>query len=516
MTEHPKDFMNQWQRVSMLAIVYFFMSKGLKTLKELAMNAAPVFVGLLVAVQDKGFWFTMALFGFIVLIILDILVLYFTYRYRVEKDQVIVQQGLFTKEELNLKFERIQNINNSVPWYFKKFDLVRCALDSAGSSDKEVSIPGITRERADSISEVISRYKREHNDETLTIREESLDDEAQQSEQSDAVEANDNSLKLSNWEVTKYGFTNSMIFVFAGALFPVIEKTIEQTGVDISHYVNELAPLLPLPLIPAKILLVLLLMLSTCFLLLGVTAIGAFVRFHNYELYDEGKKLKRIAGLLERETIFLNKTKVQGVAIKQNILARLFGRVSIYFLQTQAETGNASKKAPFIIPMAHPDDWQKYVGFVYPELRDQKIEFKPVERKYLSRSILYLGLLPLSALLLPISFFVSTYFLFGYLLMLPISAIAYKRYKKYGYCVLDDYLVIRKGLIGTYYHVVERYKAQHMCEAISPSQRRHGLGSLYIQMAFGQLMIPYIKQSELRPIINEGIYQVESSDKSWM
>jgi putative membrane protein len=503
MTNPDSTLTHQWHRVSLLAIVYFLLSRGLRIIKELATNAAPAFAAILLAVDNKSFWFAMAGIGFIVLIILDVVILYATYRYRIEDDQIQVRQGFFTKELLNLKFARVQNINNAVPWYFKPFNLVRCTLDSAGSSSKEIDIPGITVQRSAEIANIINRYQKSHD---LEIEQEQVSEEVE----------DDKTLFLSNWEVTKFGFTNSMIFVFAGALFPVIEKLTETTGIDFSDYLKQLAVMLPLPDMLAKIVLVFISMLLFGFLLLCVTAAGSFVRYHNYELYDEGKKLKRIAGLLERQTIYLNKNKVQGISIKQNVFARMLGRVTMYFQQTQADANGMVKKQPFIIPMLKPDEWQEQLKMIYPEVANLTLNFQPIEFRYFTKIVVYGFLLPVSLISLPLSIFVSPFFLLLYLVGIPIVGLAYLRYRRYGYSVHDNFLVIREGMIGTNYHVIERFKAQHLSEVTSPSQRRHRLGSLKIQMAYATIHLPYLKRDELTQIINRSLYLTEATQRSWM
>lgn len=502
MPDQQYDFKYQWQRVSLISIIYFFVSRGLKIVKELAMNAAPAFVGLLVAVDDKAYWFSIAAIGFIALIIIDIVALYLTFRYRVEDEQIIVRQGVFKKEILNLKYVRVQNINNAVPWYFKPFNLVRCSLDSAGSAAKEVSIPGITIERSDAISEIIHNYQKSHRD----IKTEDLKDESNEYD----------CLKLTNWESTKFGFTNSMIFVFAGVLFPVFDRLTDSYGATFKDFFLQASKLLPFPEIVSNVILVIIGVLLSGFLLLCITALGAFIRFYNFELYDEGKKLKRIAGLLERQTIFLNKNKVQGVTIKQNVFARLLGMVTIYFQQTQGEGKSAAKKQAFIIPTLKSGKWQKQLKIIYPELVNIKLNFIPIDPRYIYKVTLYGYLLPVSLIAIPLFLYTTFHALFLYLLAIPFVVIAFLRYRRYGYCVTENYLIIRDGIIGTNYHILHRFKAQHLTESTSPSQRRLNLGSLKVKMAYSSLSLPYIQLSELRKIINQTLLLTESSNKSWM
>lgn len=498
------DYHNQWQKVSILAILHFFFSRGLKLFRELFVNASPAMVGILVAFDDKVFWITSAVSAVVVLIITDVVVLYLTYRYRVESEQIIIKHGLFTKEVLNLKYPRIQNINVSVPWYFKPFNLVRSTLDSAGSTAKEAEIPGITIERAEQISTIINEYQKLHGF------------QGESKSEHDEPTRTTNVLKLSNWEVTKFGFTNSMIFVFAGALFPVVEKISESTGIDFTEQLSNLAAMLPMNDVAAKIILVILSMLLFAFSLLCITALGAFVRFYNYELHDEGKKLKRIAGLLERQTISLNKTKVQGVSVKQNVFARILGRVSVYFQQVHVDAGGIGKRQSFIIPMLKPDQWQEQLHFIYPDLSDVELSFNRIDKQYLIKHIIYLSILPVSVLAIPLSILVTWQLIFLMALALPLISISYLRYKKYGYMVLDNYLIIREGLIGTNFHIIHRFKAQHLSELTSPAQRRAGLATIRVQMAYKVFNVPYVPSENIRRIINEGIYLTETTEKHWM
>ncbi len=495
---------DDWQKISAIAIVHFFFSRGLKLFKELFVNASPALVGILVAFDDKVFWVTASIIAVTVLIIADVVILYLTYRYRVESEQIVIKHGLFTKEVLNLKYPRIQNINISVPWYFKPFKLVRSTLDSAGSTAKEAEIPGITASRADEISAVVNAYQKQHGIEV----EEEADVEN--------TTAEHRLLKLSNWEVTKFGFTNSMIFVFAGALFPVIEKLTETTGIDFTEELSNLASMLPFNDLAAKIILVLLSIVLFAFSLLCITALGAFFRFYNYELHDEGKKLKRIAGLLERQTISVNKSKVQGVSVKQNVFAKLLGRVTVYFQQVHVDAGGIAKKQSFLIPMLKPDQWQQQLRLIYPELSDVTLSFCGIHPQYLIKHIVYLSLLPVALFALPMAVLLDWKFIFLMSLSAPLILASYLRYKRYGYMVSDDYFLLREGLIGTNIHIIHRYKAQHLSETSSPAQRRAGLASMRIQMAYKVFNLPYVDRDVITGLINEGIYLTESTEKNWM
>ncbi len=55
-----------------------------------------------------------------------------------------------------------------------------------------------------------------------------------------------------------------------------------------------------------------------------------------------------------------------------------------------------------------------------------------------------------------------------------------------------------------------------MVEITSPTQRRLGLASMKIQMAFNKLKLPYVPLDLARQVINENLFMAETSNKHWM
>jgi len=496
----------EWHRVSIISVIHFFISRTLRIIKELGFNAGPILLAGYVAVDDRSFWFS--IFGLVIfaLLLVDTLITYFTFRFQVTDNQIIVKQGFFTREVLDLKFDRIQNVNISVPWYFKPFKLVNCMLDSAGSSAKEASIPGITETFAQNINQQIHAYHQQHNISDILATE----------PVTEPGQGATSVMKLANKEVTKYGFTNSMIFVMAAASFPIVEKTIGRLGWDFSAHLNELASYLPLPELAARITLVVSSLFLFGFLLLCLTALGAFIRFYNYELHNQPNKLKRIAGLLDRQQISVRKQKIQGISIKQNIFAKILRRVTVHFHQTQSEHNPQSKKQCLIIPMLKPDQWQQYIPWVYSNFSVEDINFANISRHYLFRKslILLIVLFVLVIIFHAVSQSTNSFYI---LAIIPVGIFClWLKYRRYGYYMNADFCIIRSGFIGVNYTLIPLYKIQKVIEKQSFFQRRKQLCSIDIQLAFKKLKLPYLPQAVANNILNICLYKVESTDKNWL
>ena len=251
-------------------------------------------------------------------------------------------------------------------------------------------------------------------------------------------------------------------------------------------------------------------------LLLSLTAIGAFVRFYNYELYNEPKKLKRFSGLFERQQISVRKQKIQGISIKQNIFAKLLNRVTVVFHQTEAESGLQAKKQSFMIPMLKPDAWQQYVPWVYPDINLATLKYNKVHHQYFIRYSFYAVILPISLLAILFATVgpIMNLILLG---LIPFGIfIVWLRYRRYGYYYDDQYAIFRSGFIGVRYTVVPLYKVQHSTIIQSTSQRKRALATCQLQLPFMKMRLPFIQLEEASKLINLTLYRIESSKKNWL
>lgn len=69
---------------------------------------------------------------------------------------MLVQRGVLHREALDISFERIQNISIREPFYMRPFGLAVLAVDTAGSSGKEVSLGGVRKDVAEHIRHTIA------------------------------------------------------------------------------------------------------------------------------------------------------------------------------------------------------------------------------------------------------------------------------------------------------------------------------------------------------------------------
>ena len=95
------------------------------------------------------------------------------------------------------------------------------------------------------------------------------------------------------------------------------------------------------------------------------------------------------------------------------------------------------------------------------------------------------------------------------------SVIAWQRWRRQGYLYNDDGLVSRSGLIGRKVDAFLFRKTQGVVVTQSPLQRRKGLATLQVQLACGQVAVPYLDHGAACRLRNYMLYRVESSQRRW-
>ena len=90
------------------------------------------------------------------------------------------------------------------------------------------------------------------------------------------------------------------------------------------------------------------------------------------------------------------------------------------------------------------------------------------------------------------------------------------RWIRWGYAKDDNFIYIRKGYFGVDYYCFPIYKTQQVQFKQSWFQQRHQLCSIRLVLAAGAQDIPFILQDDGYQLLDNALYQVESSRQSWM
>jgi putative membrane protein len=429
------------------------------------------------------------------------LIRYCFFVYLITSDSVLIREGVLKKIQLDIKFDRIQAINTKQNVIYRAFDLVTVEFDTAGSAKQEGHLPAIKSALANSLREKIRSTDR------------SVDTEDELKPESRAL------LQLDNRDMIRIGLSNNRALIFLALLSPLIENLADR----IEKTIDESTLLAVLEgagfAVAGGIGLAISIAILLLFLLAAASIVGAFLRYYRFELCAEGDVLRSTGGLLTRHEHSVNLTKIQSLRAIQSPILRLFGRFRLR--AKQASSGKPGKGKQFIIPICEPDQLPMLEDEVFGEefedfdLRPKSDSFRPIAKSYMRSRVILTGLLPAFA---ATSFF---YLIAGpisliFLLWIPLNAFGiWTKYRKFGFTIAGNGMVIRKGFFGYQTTAFLHRKVQRISVTQTLLQERKGLATIRFYLASGSLRLPYVDFQMARDLRDYILYKVESSRRAW-
>jgi putative membrane protein len=144
------------------------------------------------------------------------------------------------------------------------------------------------------------------------------------------------------------------------------------------------------------------------------------------------------------------------------------------------------------------------------------VQFHPISRLFISRHLLLIAL-PLSIAAWGLAIHnTEIHMLFAALITVLLCGGVYLRWRRWGFAVSDEYVYIRKGLLGIDRYCLPVAKVQRVSLSQSYFMQRRGLKTIKIQLASGSYKIPLLPAQEADDIAHVLLYKVASEAKSWM
>jgi len=512
-----------WQRLAPLAIIDFFVT----LIRQGIAQSLPALVVLIAGAAssekiDLAFIVAAVTLAVVLGMVYGVLA-YLRFGFQLAGDRINVRKGVLHRELLNIDRDRIQNITIHEPFYFRPFGLAALGIDTAGSSGKEIRLPGIPLADA-------RRFRNQlvdEDDDPGPAAEESGSDEVVRPDAARA--AKERLLKLTRRDVIIAGLTaNFMLWaaIAIGTLFGagdgserIIDWAIQQSQLEarIDAIRREggdlMAGLIALGLI------------AGAFLLLPVLSmIGALFRYDGYELTVRDDRFRRTSGLIGRYDESVRQHKIQAVTWKQNAMGMLLGRINLQLRQATAaagvESGDVSvaslTRQTFPVPALLPEQAETLTARFLPGYRPATAAFTHVDlRRYLTISPL-LMLTPLGLGLAGMGLLIDWRFAAAWV---PIAGIVMlihiQCWRRTGWAVTGGHGLLRSGFIGRTTSIFPLFKVQRVDVTQTNGMRRRGLAHLTVHLASHSTTLPWMNAVDARRFRDLAMYHAESSAEPW-
>ncbi|MGB1297405.1 MAG: PH domain-containing protein [Psychrobium sp.] len=506
--------MDNWQRVSKVSIVDFFI-KNLIQLVSASIYAIPAVWASSNTLKENLDWVALGGIGLLTLLIVGACLQYYFFKYRLKGNNIEIYSGVIFKKHLDLPFTRIQNVKLITPVYFRPFNYTTMELDTAGSAKNEAKIVAVPMDKANALKQQILTYQATHSAETEET-EENAENANERVMEGDEVLLNERSLM----DLVIHGLTNNRVLIFLAMLAPMAETIFEyasqlllSVGFDLDAFLNAEHPWWQLSLyfIGSLILAYMLVML--------LSIIGAIIAFYGYKLTKRDNNYIQRSGLLSIHEVVMKKPRLQMIVRQQDWLDVLIKRINLKFEQIGGleRQGQNSLRNKLMVPSIKENECRELTDEMWPSNKVMDVTYQSISRRFIFRTI--------ALFVAPVTIVICTIALINDVWpLLPLAAIFFTvasvltwcRWKRWGYAMDDEYVYIRKGLLGVNYYCFTIEKTQMVKFKQSVFLRRHTLCHVNFVTAASALTIPFIPQDIGWNMMAKSLYQVESLKKNWM
>jgi putative membrane protein len=501
----------EWRGLSPIAIIYFASSSLRAIFGNIVYLLPAIYIGYTKLVEHPEIWLPL-IASLLTLILLFAVASFRVYRYRLTATNIEIRSGIFKKKHLNLPFARIQNVKIEQPVYYRLTGFACLVLDTAGSSTQEAKVVALPLSFAEQLKQQI-------------LGQALAPTEQQDSSEHDCEAPHSAETILNRRSLTDliiHGITSNRIWIFLGGLAPFFDNIADKAeqwfnsiGIDFNDLFSlETHTLWQVSLYAFSLAVLIMLVL------VSFSVVGSIISFYGYTLSKIDDRYIRRSGLFTKYEVSMRLSRLQMIVRQQDWLDAMLGRINLTFEQSSDRAHNQSASAQsskIIVPSVKSHEAEQLIAESYPDNALNQINFTPISQYFILR---YIGWYLFPMLLISSGFALSesnsSLALSLLATFLILSLLVILRWRRWGFAQDSQYIYLRKGLFGVDYYCFPSYKVQQTQFKQSVMMKRRQLASVKLILASGSVSVPLIKDQEAYSLINDTLYKVESSQRSWM
>ncbi len=429
------------------ASIYFNL---IRIIKETILGLS---AGLILTIKQSMFYFLIFVGVFLAFLIISSILSWLRFTYRVENDELRIEQGVFIRKKRYVPLNRIHKIDFTANVVHRIFGLVKIQIDTASTGGAEVSLSAVTKKKGEQLKGALK--KRAENLEDLTIEE---------NEKIDVITE-----KISWQRLFITGTTSGsaglilafILLIFSQASDIIPESIYESTF----QWLDSLSVFFIVSLVIALLILL---------WLFGIA--GTMIRYGNFEIskIENGLFIKR--GLLETKELTIPFDRIQAIGIEQSILRQPIKFVSIVAV---VAGGSADKLEtyPVLFPLIREKEVNQFLQKFLPAYGPVKTELQPLAKKGLKYYLFNTSILAIIATLVVLYFF-PTFSWIPLIFVLISGWFGWLRYKDGGYTIEGKRLTLRKRFLNKSTMIIYHKRIQSFERFQHKLQRMQKLSSI--------------------------------------
>lgn len=433
----------------------------------------------------------------------------FTFYIDYKTNEFVIEEGIFNKTKITIELSKVQQVSINQTLIHKITNLYAVEFDTAGSEKKEATIKALDLKVVNALKQELIQNKQEESTSNV--------------ESFATSESNKQILKIPFLTLVKVGLTSkyletfALILVFFNTIYENLGNFIEENfssyfpdDTTIDNYTSSFYL--------AQTVIISLLFIVFAVLIVNLTR--TLIKFFDFTVEKQNSSLLLKYGLFTTKNTLLNPNKVQLLKLSQNYIQKKLNITNLKIQQaTSSDNPKAVKDSGVEVPGCSNAEKEQILALIFNSKIEPTFTLKPHIRKWLI-GVFFGVLFPIAIVLffqlladffmpVPLYLGLSVYFVLGVLLQ-------WLLFKNYQLSVSSQYVIKSNGAWDKDQVIVETHKIQALKTSQFFWQKRHNIGSVSLYTAGGNFSFTTANFKTINQLVNQWLYQVETSTKNWM
>lgn len=449
--------------------------------QQLKQFLIPIVVLLVFGRGDRNEWWGLIAVGVLALFSVW---QYYTYRYRIEADSLIVRSGLLERSLRQIPFSRIHNVALHQSLLHRLFGVAEVRLESAGGTRPEAEMRVLRLADATALEALVRRHARSAPASTDATPHENA-------RRDDASEL----LHLPLGEVVRLGMISNRGMLVVGAFFATLTQVNPNVmGEPVERFARALVAWLDLHRfgVAQYVLAIVGFAIAGVVLLQLLSIALAVLQYAGFRLIQTGPRLTIERGLLTRIRTSASRRRIQAWTLREGVLHRLLRRRSLLVDTASAQHQSEQRAFRELAPVATPGRADALVRHVlgtadWPPLHWHRLHARAGLRLAIP------GVFVALALAGVLAFNFGAWGWLG-LVWLPWSFwLAQRNAARSGYALQGELIAVREGWWSRHWRFAELDKLQALRVRRNPLDRRMGMATLWLDTSGAGTFAPPLR-----------------------
>lgn len=383
------------------------------------------------------------------------------FRWRLEADALVIEQGVLQRRRRVIPLERIQSVEAVRKLGHRVFGVVELRVETIGGGSTEGQLDALD-------PEVAARLRRD-------LLRKGADRAAPRE---DGAPSPTPLVRMRPGQLVAAGLTGGRVGVFAAMVGFASQALGERTDDAIEWLTAYVGGTGASEAVSAALLLA----AGTVAVAFLLSVVATTLTYWDFTLTRDGRDLHTTRGLLDQRSGTIPLHRVQSVRVEENALRRLLGLASVKVEVAGHVGGDGSQETSTVLPLGKRREAVALAGTILGRDEVASVPLRPMPTGARDRRFVRAAVATV-AVAAPLTWWLGTEGVVGLAAAAPFALLASASYRALGHAESDGLLLTRSGvLVRRTYMTLER-SLQATSVTSTPFQRRRGLATLVLHIA---------------------------------